>query len=206
MNTPIGKTTLGELLPYDILIAILVLLFVFCFYMAVKTSKAKRKAKKILKQAKIDLNKQMKENKASHVASFKHMTGLPAPEGSLCTLFLCPDKIEIDCNGTKFNLNKSKIISVDMKTDVEIQKQYVSSIGGAVGGAVVFGALGAMIGGRAKEKKSSIIHTYLIFSYKKDEDIDYISFDITNCLPKATKFIEDFRSQNQDKLPNSIDL
>lgn len=39
-----------------------------------------------------------------------------------------------------------------IKTDKEIQQQYVSSVGGAVGGAVLFGPLGAITGGRAKKK------------------------------------------------------
>ncbi len=42
-----------------------------------------------------------------------------------------------------FELEKSKITDMCIKTDKEIQQQYVSSVGGAVGGAVLFGPLGA---------------------------------------------------------------
>ncbi|MEH2944892.1 hypothetical protein VSQ32_19130 [Lachnospiraceae bacterium KK002] len=51
-----------------------------------------------------------------------------------------------------FELEKSKITDMCIKTDKEIQQQYVSSVGGAVGGAVLFGPLGAITGGRAKKK------------------------------------------------------
>ena len=52
-----------------------------------------------------------------------------------------------------FKLLKEKITDVTMTNDIEIQKNNVSSIGGAVSGAILFGALGAIIGGRAKNKK-----------------------------------------------------
>lgn len=197
MNTIMGKSTLGEMLPYFIVIAILISIVIFCVKMTIVTSKTRKEAKQ-------QMEKRKQESGATFVTSLKHSIGLPVPEGTFCKLFLCPDKIEIECNGNKFNLDKSKITGVTMKTDVEIHKQYVSSIGGAVAGAAIFGTLGAMIGGRSKEKKSKIVNTFLIFTYKKDESLEYISFDVTNSISDGGKLVQDFKSL--DKQLNTIDL
>lgn len=110
--------------------------------------------------------------------SVKHFNGLPIPEDTRCTIQRTPNGFAFTANNNTFNLTDNKITDLCVKTDVEIQKQYVSSIGGAVGGAVLFGPLGAMIGGRAKQKSSKTITQYLIFTYLKDNGVAYISFEI----------------------------
>lgn len=119
------------------------------------------------------------------------MAGLPIPEGLICTIETYSDKYIFLTNNSKYELLKSKLTNVCIKTDTEISKQYVSSIGGAVAGAVVFGPLGAIVGGRAKAKKDKTIHRYLIFTYLKNDATEYISFDVTNCM-SAFKILEDF--------------
>ncbi|MCK1989212.1 hypothetical protein MPH48_13940 [Lysinibacillus fusiformis] len=70
---------------------------------------------------------------------------------------------------------------------MQIMLSYVSSAGVAVGGYVLFGVLGAIIAGRAKEKKSMIEEKFLIFSYEKNGELDYISMEVTN-EPNAILF------------------
>ena len=111
----------------------------------------------------------------------KHMAGLPIAEGAEVYIYRCPDKVIFERNQNTIELSVTKISDILIKTDVEIQKSYSSSVGGAVGGYVLFGPLGAMIGGRSKEKKSTVIEKYLIFSYTNKESIqDFISFEVTN--------------------------
>lgn len=118
----------------------------------------------------------------------KHMAGLPIAEGAEVFLYRCQDKVIFERNQETFELVASNMKDILIKTDTEIQKSHVSSVGGAVGGYVLFGPLGAMVGGRAKEKKSTIVEKYLIFDYKnKDGSQDYISFEVTN-EPKAVQF------------------
>ena len=88
--------------------------------------------------------------------------------------------------------------------EVEIQKSNVSSIGGAIGGAFLFGPLGSMIGGRSKEKTSNIVTSYLVFTYLDHDEIKYISFNCTNDF-KAMKFVKEFKQNNQ-KINSDIDL
>ena len=127
---------------------------------------------------------------------FKHINGLNIAENAQCEVLLYPTGYEFKSGAIKFNLPKSKVIDVAMKTDREIQQQYVSSVGGAVGGAFLFGPLGAMIGGRAKKKTIAKYSSYLIITYKDGEDIKYIGFDATNAPFKAMKFESEFKKTN----------
>ena len=84
-----------------------------------------------------------------------------------------------------------------IKTDTEIQDQAVSSIGGAVAGAAMFGALGAIIGGRAKTKKVKTVIQYLIITYTDNKgELAYIGFDIKNNPPSAAKLVKEFWELN----------
>ena len=96
-----------------------------------------------------------------------------------------------------FELDKSKITDMCIKTDREIQQQYVSSVGGAVGGAVLFGPVGAIIGGRSKKKTvKNEVHNYLIITYQSP-DIKYIGFEtIGYALASANLYVEDFKSKH----------
>lgn len=93
-----------------------------------------------------------------------------------------------------------------MKTTSEIQKQVVSSVGGAIGGAVLFGPLGAMIGGRAKTKELRTVSTCLLFTYEKNNSIDYIAFNATNNLLNSNKLMNEFKKINSTKENKRIEL
>lgn len=133
----------------------------------------------------------------------KHMAGLPIAEGAEIFVYRCKAKIIFERNQDTIELDISKVRDILIKTDVEIQKSYVSSAGGAVGGYVLFGPLGAIIGGRAKEKKSTTIEKYLIFAYEKDNELDYISMEVTN-EPNAVLFNTNYYdiSKNERKITN----
>lgn len=108
--------------------------------------------------------------------SCEHTAGLPLAQGSACTVVFGDSQVSISGGGTSFDLANEKISDVTVKTSTDIQKSYVSSIGGAVGGAMMFGVLGAMVGGRAKQKSSKIIEYYLIITYDKAGEIAFLSF------------------------------
>lgn len=117
-------------------------------------------------------------DRASRTISGEHMAGLPLGEGTAASMEFGDTSIVINGGGNEFTLSYDKISAAEVKSDVEIQKAYVSSVGGAVGGAVLFGPLGAMIGGRAKEKKTTVTEYYFIITYIKDGEVNYISLKI----------------------------
>lgn len=168
----------SESLPPTILFAIIGLLLLF------KSGKPKKEKNKI-KSARLS------------TATVKHFTGLPIAEGINCIVRHGPNEFTFVSGGNTFNLPNSKITDICIKTESEIQKQYVSSIGGAVGGAVLFGPIGAMIGGRAKEKRTREFTNYLIFTYLKDNQLAYICFEIFGGpeLMKIRSWINEFHQE-----------
>jgi hypothetical protein len=176
--------------------------------------KTKREQKIILikEQEKIDrINHKMEKDKLIPGSSARinelhsniciqgiHVSGLPIAQDAQTYLYLCEDKIIFERNDTIYNLYWDKIKDVTIKTDAEIQKSYVSSVGGAVAGGVLFGPLGAIIGGRAKTKIDKRISNYLIFTYSKEETIDFISFEVTG-ISKAKEFVKFFEKNKSTK-------
>ena len=124
----------------------------------------------------------------------KHQAGLPLAQDAPCTIIAENDCFKFIGGGNSFELNRSKITDISVKTDVEIQKQYVSSAGGAIAGGMVFGPLGAIVGGRVKEKKTREFTYYLIFTYRSDAEISYISFEIWSSMGVIKK-IEEWRKE-----------
>ena len=105
----------------------------------------------------------------------KHVDGLPVASGTDCTFFITSDGVVINAAGTAFGIDIQKITDMQIKTDSELQQQYVSSVGGAVAGAVFLGPLGAILGGRAKKKTvSRKVEHFLIVTYCADDGIKYI--------------------------------
>lgn len=186
MDTPMGQSTVGEMLPLLIIIGVLFLLIIFCIRMIILTSKAKAQGKR--------QRKELMDSGVVNMTVGKHMAGLPLSEGTFCNIHEYSDKIVFLSNGSDFTLVKEKITDISIKTDAEITSQYVSSVGGAVAGAVLFGPLGAIVGGRAKQKKSKTVYRYLIFTYTKDESVDYISFDVSTTFSQAMKICSSFKN------------
>ncbi len=158
----------------------------------------------------IDKYNKNKEEVSNYNAKFlitaEHIAGLPLGEQSQCKVILCEDKIIFESIRTKatYNLSMDKILDINIKTEEEIQTSYSSSIGGAIGGAVLFGPLGAMIGGRSKKKVDKLNHEYLIFTYdNKENKTDYISFDVTNNLT-AHKFVKYFSSNYNKNIVTNL--
>lgn len=178
----------------SIIIGVVVIFFllafiVFCIFTAVKASKLKKQQKKAVKD--------LKAQGLTHQLVAKHTYGLPIAEGLVCTIQAYKDHLDFFSGTTHITLNVEKITDMCIKGETEIQQQYVSSVGGAVGGAVLFGPLGAMIGGRAKKKTSKTTTSYFIITYKNADDaLAYLGFDVSDCVWQAGKLVNDFRSNN----------
>lgn len=188
MNTPIGNSTLGEMMPIFIVIIVLFLLVIFCFRMIILTSKARKKGR--------EQQNLLRQEGLTIYTAFHHINGLPIAENLLCEIFSYPNRIEFKSGTTIIKLPREKITDMCIKTDIEIQNQAVSSIGGAVAGAVMFGPLGAIIGGRAKTKKIKTSTQYLIITYRGEQgELKYIGFDTKNNF-SAVKLVNEFRQLN----------
>lgn len=131
------------------------------------------------------------KDRNSRILVAEHMAGLPLAQSTACTVSFEEGCITIHSSGNRFNLNYDKITAMDFKTSTEIQRAYVSSAGGAIVGGALFGPLGAMVGGRVKEKQSKTVENFIIFTYLKDGNIDYLSFKVQTAY-KAMKLIQQY--------------
>lgn len=152
--------------------------------MLIGTTRARIKEKNNLKQMK-------KEGMTYHISAYL-TDGLPLPENTICQIYSFPDRYEIHGSGTIFNLDKDKVCDVTMKTDVDIERDYVSSAGGAISGAMKYGPLGARIDGRIREIKHKTVTTYLIITYSNDDIIEYIGFDVSASSLQVIKIVKEF--------------
>ena len=149
----------------------------------------------------------LESKNASMYVCLPHITGLNIPEDTYCVIYVCEDKYEFLANNITFNLSLEKITDVSLKTSTEIQQQYVSSIGGAVGGAMLFGPLGAAIGGRSKVKEIKNFEKFLIFTYLDNNETKYITFSIPQKFMKeALKLINDFQTKHPTVISNTVEL
>lgn len=187
-DTEAGQTITAEELS-AVFGTILIVLLLAMIAIIAKVSHAKKNKKRVLNELKA-------QGLLQEIVA-KHTYGLPVAEGLFCTIQAYTDHFDFYSGNVHISLANEKIIDVCTKSETEIQQQYVSSVGGAVGGAVLFGPLGAMIGGRARKKTDTTTTYYMIITYKNAENnIAYIGFDISNCILPAHKLIDAFEKNN----------
>lgn len=179
---------------------VFLVIFSFLMYLLFKKTAIMLVAAKKAKQAH---KAKMLSMGATNYICAEHMAGLPIAQSAVCTLYLCEDKIVFERNERSYNLLKDKIVDITIKTDTQIQKAYVSSAGGAVSGGLIFGSLGASIGGRIQEKTNKFENRYLIFTYDRDGQIDFISFDVTKSWD-AYKFVDYFSKIPQERRETTL--
>ena len=115
IDTPMGQSTVGEMLPFFIVIGVGLVLIIICIRMIAVTSKMKQEQKKAVMQK--------KANGATVMLTCPHVNGLPIAENILCQITSYPDKLTIEANHNQFNLEKNKITDICIKTDTEIHQQ-----------------------------------------------------------------------------------
>ena len=121
--------------------------------------------------------------------------GLPVPQNSDLSIKLTPDTMTIVGCGQEFEINFSKLTLVDLKSDVEMEKIIKQSAPGMIIGAVAFGVIGAMIGGRVQTKEKRVVNHFLLVSYQSDE-LKTIVIDATKDWYNAAQMVDYFRKLN----------
>ena len=145
-----------------------------------------------------------KREVAAKTVLCEHIAGLPLAENTACEIIFGNMDITVKGSGNIFKLDYSKVTDITIKTDRDITKQYVSSVGGAVAGGLLFGPVGAIIGGRAKQKKIETVNKYLIITYLKDGEAAYIGFDVTKYSQWAELCVKKVKDRIRDKLTENV--
>ena len=129
-----GFMTVGGILSYVleqkveclVIAGVFIILDIICMikYRNARTGKTAAK-KRARKEAKLESREL--EKRTIYV---KHQAGLPLAQGSPCKIMREEQYFCFEGSGIRYELSKDKITDIAVKTDVEIQKQYVSSAGG----------------------------------------------------------------------------
>lgn len=136
-------------------------------------------------------------------AKLEHTYGLNFPQGTKVGITFLLDRILFNAHNQELSLSESKLVDVSTMKLMDIQKQYVSSAGGAITGAMIAGPLGAMVGGRAKVRNIKSRSKYLVIAYKDTPDSPeskYITFDITSAnyrvksIPRHYRYLSNTQS------------
>ena len=103
-------------------------------------------------------------------ASGKMISGIDGIiQGDNVTISLTDEELVITNGIITRCIKHEDVLGAKTVDDVSIQQQYVSSIGSAVLGGALFGVAGAAVGGRAKKKEIKSVDTWLIVTYKENE-------------------------------------
>ena len=139
-----------------------------------------------------------KEYNAIYSGKFWHICGLSLAENSECILHLGEEKIVIESKSNIYNLHLNKILDMNIKDSKEVQ----NSISGAVGGALLFGPIGAFLGGTSTE-----LHRFFIIIYRnKNNEEKCISFDMKDNLESLKHIYRYIENYNKHKEKRKIDL
>lgn len=131
---------------------------------------------------------------------FDIIDGLPLPPGTRCLVSVYADVLSIEALGQLFTLPQRRIFNVSVSTVKQLQKQYVSSVGGAIAGGLLLGPLGAIIGGSAKQKNIKSFDRFLIFAYldNNGSDTKYLVFSVKDSLAdKSGDFVRLFKPRSK---------
>lgn len=143
-----------------------------------------------------------------------HISGLPLHEGAYCRVIFEEDGIIIKTGGEyskEFKLAYNKIVDFQLQSKKNVETTMVSNPGGAIAGAMLFGAPGAMLGGKAKKKEIISFENFLVVTYKKDNDLENLHFQLWkesgDCVSKyfglANKLIEKYRPRTACPAPGA---
>lgn len=182
----INKTgqSISSIVVLSLVFGALIAFVVFCFNMAILTSKAKKVARQQQQKDKVE--------GISRYDNIIHIGGLSAPENCKCTVVLNPSNLMIECGGNEFSLNIAKVRNVDFQLDID-EKQYLnSSLAGGIAGAALFGVSGAVIGAAPKTKTKREVKCYAIISYEniQGEFQTFILRDEIANLSRCAKLVD----------------
>lgn len=137
---------------------------------------------------------------------FVYESGLTLPPKTKCELWECNSKLVIYQNSI-FVLEYSKIINVECMSNVEVSKHYVDNASGAIVGGMLFGTVGAILGGGVKTVVDKDVTYYVIITYRSSDGTKYIVFNVTNCYSDGLSFARKIKTYlNNDNVNETVIL
>nr|DAQ48868.1 MAG TPA: hypothetical protein [Caudoviricetes sp.] len=122
--------------------------------------------------------------------TLEHLYGLNIPQGAECGVWICSKRL-VMYYGAPITLFYSKIIKAEILDQTQFKKHYLDNATGAIAGGMLLGAAGALLGGGTKTITESDKKYILAITYKSDDEIKYILFDVTANKVTAKNVIAD---------------
>lgn len=144
-----------------------------------------------LKDSKQDKYKYNLQSTYKYCVSGNYLDGLPSViQNTNCVIGINPDINHLNIHTfskvcQNFSINLSQITNAGIKTESEVIEQNKSVIGRGIVGGLLFGSLGAIIGGMSGTGtvKRYRNHRYLIINYRNSSgELSVISFQIPICV------------------------
>jgi hypothetical protein len=153
--------------------------------------KEKRRKKRELKEKEQQTKRdyRQKYHYISCDTMWKHLYGLPIPQMTECEIWECEDCL-IFYDNHPYVLKYSQLIKAEFMSRSEVKKHYVDDTTGAIVGAAAFGAIGALLGGGTKTVTEVENSYFVSLTYKSNNEIRYILFDVTNSKVSAKNFVK----------------
>ncbi len=139
--------------------------------------------------------------------TFAHVSGLGIPAGAKCRISYWDSALHISALNHDFTLPHEKVRSASLLTRKEVQRQYVSSAGGAVAGAMLLGPLGAAVGGGVRRRSVRSRDRFLIFGYDggQPNETRFLVFHLTQWGDRGHRFVSAYKKR-LDGAVTQIDL
>lgn len=173
-----GTTTIEESGSVDGLIGILIVLAVIVFIWHKKVS-PKQKAEKREKKAAKKAQKQYENSFISNL-QYPHLSGLNLPAGTNCMFRYNESSVVFETGSQRFTMSMQQVMDMSVITLSQMKSQMVSDAGKAVAGGMMFGAVGAMVGGSAKIKNFTAETPCLVITYRSNGEIKQVILDVSS--------------------------
>jgi len=135
----------------------------------------------------------------------KYLSGLNIPEQTIMMAVGKKEELILAGVGQEFHISMEKILSIERLTHSEVHHQMVSNTAGAIAGAMVGGALGAIILGTPSLEKYTVKGKLVVLAYQTEREIQYILFDGSKCQSTIQNMLRFFRKYKR-KLSVRVDL
>lgn len=144
--------------------------------------------------------KKEKEKEAEKYSAYisgivKHSGGLPMAKGIMINFFMSNEKLTFVKDNQEISLDRSKILNADLVSGKNAKQEVMM---GAMAGSMVVDPLYGAIYGSMLAK-----HKYLVITYKKDDEVRFISLDTENSDLYFQRIINDLKvcsSEEQGKI------
>lgn len=110
-----------------------------------------------------------------------HICGLPVIKGAMCQVGINNQEFVFQKEDKLITLPLNRVIDVGVKNKEEIRSYYVSNAGTAIAGGMMFGEIGALLGGQPEKVTETIRSQFFIIIYHDGNSVSTLMFDALQC-------------------------